>query len=100
MIAGARVSDATANEAADVMQAAYFRGYLANERAGVAAHIAKQRADLAARPEANQSPSTRRMLSQVRSMEAELRYLDGLIAKLDTRFPASWSARMQHPRRA
>ena len=31
--------------------------------------------------------------SQVRSLEAELRYLDGLIAKLDRRLAALWAAR-------
>jgi hypothetical protein len=75
------------------MQAAYFRGCLADERELVAAHAAKQRAEMASRLQAHRLSSMRRMQAQVRSLEAELRYLDGLIAKLDRRFAALWSAR-------
>jgi hypothetical protein len=75
------------------MQAAYFRGCLADEREEVAAHAAKQRAEMASRLQTDRLSSMRRMQAQVRSLEAELRYLDGLIAKLDRRFAALWSAR-------
>jgi hypothetical protein len=75
------------------MQAAYFRGCLADEREEVAAHAAKQRAEMASRLRADHLSSMRRMRAQVRSLEAELRYLDGLIAKLDRRFATLWATR-------
>ena len=85
--------EAEHQQLADAMQAAYFRGCLADEREEVAAHAAKQRAEMASRLQTDRLSSMRRMQAQVRSLEAELRYLDGLIAKLDRRFAALWSAR-------
>ena len=82
----ARRRDEAATWVADAMQAAYFRARFADEREEVAAHAAKQRAEMASRLRADRLSSMRRMQAQVRSMEAELRYLDGLIAKLDRRF--------------
>jgi hypothetical protein len=93
MTAAARRRDEAATRVADAMQAAYFRGRLADEREEVSAHAAKQRAEMASRLQADRLSSMRRMQAQVRSLEAELRYLDGLIAKLDRRFAALWSAR-------
>ncbi len=93
MTTAARRRDEAATRVADAMQAAYFRGCLADEREEVAAHAAKQRAEMASRLQANHLSSTRRMRAQVRLLEAELRYLDGLIAKLDRRFAALWAMR-------
>lgn len=94
MTAAARRRDEAATRVADAMQAAYFRGCLADEREEVAAHAAKQRAEMASRLQADHLSSMKRMRAQVRSLEAELRYLDGLIAKLDRRFAALWATRV------
>jgi hypothetical protein len=83
----------TAAAAADAMQAAYFRGYLADEREHVTRHVSKQREELARRLEAGHLLGVQLLRSQVGSLEAELRYLDGLIARLDRRFAAWWAAR-------
>jgi hypothetical protein len=90
-MAAARFRDDAA--AADAMQAVYFRGCLADERERIAAHAEKQRSAMVTRLQADRSSSRRRMQSRVRSLEAQLRYLDGLIAKLDRRFAALWAAR-------
>jgi hypothetical protein len=89
----ARLSDKAAAYAADAMQAAHFRSCLVDERGQIAAHLAKQRAEMVSRLQADRLSSMRRMQAQVRSLEAELRYLDGLIGKLDRRFAALWAAR-------
>jgi hypothetical protein len=47
MTVAARRRDEAATRVADAMQAAYFRGRLADEREEVAAHAVKQRAEMA-----------------------------------------------------
>jgi hypothetical protein len=65
------------------MQAAHFRGCLADECEMVAARAPKQPAEMASRLHADRVSSMRRMQVEVQSLEAQLRYLDGLIAKVD-----------------
>ncbi|TPG35753.1 hypothetical protein [Mycolicibacterium hodleri] len=89
----AGVDDDDSSMAADAMQAAYFRGTLADERELIAAHAQKHRDEVARRIAAGMMSGIPHLRSQVRSHEAELRYLDGLIAKLDRRFAALWAAR-------
>lgn len=69
--------------AADFQQAAYFRAELVIERGLILSEIGKRRA-LIDRP----SDASRRQRASVKSAEAELRYLDNLIAVLDRRFQA------------
>ena len=68
---------------ADAQQAAYFRAELDAERSLLLTQIGKRRA-LIDRP----SDASRRQRASVNSVEAEIRYLDSLIARLDRRFSA------------
>jgi hypothetical protein len=80
-------ADAAA-EAADAPQAAYFRRSLCAERAQLLAEICKRRDDIAKRTDPGSTSATHRLGSYVRRAEAQVRYLDRLIAGLDYRFGA------------
>ncbi|MBJ7340972.1 hypothetical protein [Mycolicibacterium sp.] len=82
----ARVQDVGPAVAADVMQAAYFRATLSDERDHINARLSKHRGLLAQRSGGGSMSGLAHLTSQVRALEAELRYLDGLIASLDRRF--------------
>lgn len=90
----AHVDDAGFVMAADALQAAYFRGTLADDREQIAGRAAKHRDELARRLELGATSGTAHLRSQVRSLQAELHYLDRLIAKLDHRFAALWTTRI------
>jgi hypothetical protein len=92
MIAAGLDEDGVA-AAADAMQAAYFRGCLADEREQVTRRVSKHHEEMARRLEAGRGSSVQHLRSQVRSLEAELRYLDSLIGRLDRRFAAWWASR-------
>ena len=77
---------------ADAMQAAYFREALAEERGRIAERFARHGMELARRSEVGMMSGTAHLQSQVRSLEAELRYLEDLIAKIDRRFTPSLAA--------
>ncbi len=79
------IIDETAGAAgADAMQAAHFRESLVAERAQLLDSIVKRRAIIDRRTNANH------MRSQVRSAEAEVRYINRLIERLDRRFASHW----------
>lgn len=71
---------------ADAMQAAYFRGFLQDERRHLLAEIAKREAEVMKRVEAGQLSALGRLRTQTRAVEAELRYVDRLIQRLAGRF--------------
>lgn len=73
---------------ADAQQAAYFRAELQVEREQLVADMGKRRA-LIDRP----SESSRHHRVTLHSAEAEIRYLDSLIARLDSRFDDQGPAR-------
>jgi hypothetical protein len=75
-----------ADAAADAIQAAYFRECLDDERRQRVGQIRKRQAEVTKRTEAGQLSSVGRLRSQLRSVEAEVRYLDRLIERLDRRF--------------
>jgi hypothetical protein len=75
------ITDDQARATADAQQAAYFRAELDAERRLLLTQIGKRRA-LIERP----SDASRRQRASVSSVEAEVRYLDSLIARLDSRF--------------
>jgi hypothetical protein len=80
--------------AADVSQAAYFRGTLADDRETVTADLAGARDRLRALTEGKQILGLRGMARarfKVRELEYELRESDRLIGALDRRFAAMWS---------
>jgi hypothetical protein len=74
------------------MQAAYFRGCLADERE-ISRHVSEHHEELARRLEAGRPSGVQLRRSQIGSLEAELRYLDNLIESLDRRFATWWAAR-------
>lgn len=84
-----------ANAAADVVQAAYFRECLDDERQQRVGELRKRRAEVTRRTEAGHLSSIGRLRSQLRSVEAEVRYLDHLIDRLDRRFATYWKGRTE-----
>lgn len=79
---------ATAGRAgrADALQAAYLRRCLHDQRSQLAGEITKRQAEIINRMELGKMSAIGRLRSQIRNVEAELRYLDGLIAGLERRF--------------
>lgn len=80
----ALADDAAAAKVADVQQAAYFRTSLNDERLRLIAEIDKRRDYIAKRDRT--TAVTARLRADLRSVEAELFYVDGLIARLNRRF--------------
>jgi hypothetical protein len=80
------LDDAASVEDADAMQAAHFRISLVAERDQLADSIAKRRAIIDRRSNANH------MRSQVRLAEAEVRHLNRLIERIDRRFSSQWKS--------
>ena len=81
--------------AADVSQAAYFRETLADECETASIELAHACEWLGVLTEGNQVVGFRGMArarSRVRELELHVRELDRLIAALDRRFAARWSA--------
>ncbi|BDX34342.1 hypothetical protein TUM20985_48890 [Mycobacterium antarcticum] len=70
----------------DALQADHFRKTLFEERERIVDHVAKHRDQLGRRLEMGTISGVAHLRSQVQSLEAELRYVDGLLAKLDGRF--------------
>jgi hypothetical protein len=68
------------------MQAVYFRSSLSEERQSLLLDIARRNAEITRRIHGGHVSGVGRLRSQIRSVEAELRYLDGLIDRLDRRF--------------
>ena len=80
------IDDKAAAEAADALQPAYFRRSLCAERAQLLVEICKRGENIAKRIDRGSASVTHRLGSYVRSAEAQMRYLDRLIARLDHRF--------------
>ena len=72
-------------EASDSLQAAYFRGALADQRALLAAEIAKQTRNLGCLSSRTDSLAISRLRRQIRANEAAHRDLDRMIAAIDRR---------------
>jgi hypothetical protein len=85
------VSDAAAG-VADSLQAEYFRGLLADERAVVAEMLMQSRARLARRLAAGELRGISRSRQEIRLKEADLRHLDRMVDALDGRFAGRWTA--------
>ena len=78
-------------EASDSLQAAYFRGALADQRALLAAEIAKQTRKLGCLSTRTDSLAISRLRRHIRANEAAHRDLDRMIAAIDRRFSRYWS---------
>ena len=77
-------------QASDSLQAAYFRGALADQRALVAAEIAKKTRRLGGLSTQTDSLAISRLRRQIRLDEFEHRDLDRMIAAIDRRFSTDW----------
>jgi hypothetical protein len=76
--------------ASDSLQASYFRGALADQRALLAAEIAKKTGRLGCLSTKTDLLAIRQLRRQIRFDEAEHRELDRMIAAIDRRFSAYW----------
>ncbi len=72
--------------AAELSQAAYFRGVLADRRAVLGAEIAKRTRGLSALSSRSDALAINRLRREIRVNEAEYRDLDRMIEALDRRF--------------
>ena len=84
--------DHTENTASDSLQAAYFRGALADQRALVTAEIVRQTRILNGLSTRSDALAISLLRRDIRTNEAECRDLDRMIAALDRRFAALWSS--------
>lgn len=85
------VPTAGVTQGSDSLQAAYFRGALADRRDVLAAHVGRQNEKLRTMAVAGTSALTiTRVRRQVRENEAEIRDLDRMIGAIDRRFSALW----------
>ena len=80
---------------ADAMQAAYFRGILADELADLSAYLAKQRGHLAARSTTGDQFALSRLRREIKATEAQVRYVGRLIDAVERRFAAHWESTRQ-----
>lgn len=77
----------------DSLQAAYFRGVLADRRALIAAEIVTQTQRLSFLTAKTDALAITRLRRQIRQYEAEHRGLDRMIEALDRRFARHWADR-------
>ena len=84
-------TDDDSAEVSDSLQAAYFRGALADQRALVAAEIATQTRKLGFLSTKTDSLAISRLRRQIRTSEAQHRDLDRMIEAIDRRFSRSWA---------
>jgi hypothetical protein len=79
--------------ASDSLQAAYFRGVLADRRSLLAAEIGRQSRRLSFLTAKTDSLAITRLRREIRRNEAEHRSLDRMIEALDRRFAKHWTDR-------
>ncbi len=84
-------TDNDGTDVSDSLQAAYFRGALADQRGMLAAEIASQTQKLSFLSTKTDSLAISRLRRQLRASEAQHRDLDRMIEALDRRFSRSWS---------
>lgn len=80
--------DSAEKEASDSLQAAYFRGALADQRALVAAEIMRQTRTLNGLSTKTDALAISQLRRDIRANEVQCRDLDRMIAALDRRFAA------------
>jgi hypothetical protein len=79
--------------ASDSLQAAYFRGVLADQRALLAAEIVRQNRKLSFLSAKADSLTISRLRREIRSNETDHRQLDRMIEAIDRRFSPDWASR-------
>jgi len=85
-------ADAEALAASDALQATYFRGTLADQRATITAVIARQNDELATMSTKMSSLAISRLRHQIRENAAECRHLGHMIEAIDRRFSSQWAS--------
>ena len=83
--------DYAEKQASDSLQAAYFRGALADQRVLVAAEIVRQTRNLNGLSTRSDALAISQLRRDIRANELECRELDRMIAALDRRFAALWA---------
>jgi hypothetical protein len=84
-------TDDALTPASDSLQAAYFRGVLADQRALIAAEIARLTRRLSFLSAKTDAMAITRLRREVRHNEAEHRNLDRMIEALERRFARHWA---------
>jgi len=84
--------DYTENRVSDSLQAAYFRGALADQRVLITAEIVRQTRILNGLSTRSDALAISLLRRDIRANEAECRDLDRMIAALDRRFAALWAS--------
>jgi len=83
--------DYAEKQASDSLQAAYFRGALADQRTLIAAEIMRQTRKLNGMSTRTDALAISQLRRDIRANDAELRDLDRMIAALDRRFAEIWA---------
>ena len=83
-----------AAQASDSLQAAYFRGALADLRATISAVIARQNGRLATMSTKINPLAVSRLRREIRENEEECQQLDHMIQAIDRRFSSQWASRL------
>lgn len=84
-------TDDTPTRASDSLQAAYFRGALADNRALIAAEVARHTRALSSLASGTDALTVSRLRREIRTSDAECRELDRMIAAIDRRFASLWA---------
>jgi hypothetical protein len=87
-------TDDAAAQASDSLQAAYFRGALADQRATISAVIARQNGKLATMSTKINPLAVSRLRREIRENEDECQQLDHMIEAIDRRFSSQWASRL------
>ena len=83
--------DRVPTRTSDSLQAAYFRGALADRRALVVAELARQTRDLNVLTTRTDAVTISRVRREMRASELECRDLDRMIDAIDRRFAPTWA---------
>jgi hypothetical protein len=91
MVTPALPTDDFPTRGSDSLQAAYFRGALADHRALIGAEIGRNAHTLNALTTRSDAVAISRLRRDIRAAEAECRELDRMIRALDRRFATAWA---------
>jgi hypothetical protein len=83
-----------AAQASDSLQAAYFRGALADLRATISVVIARQNGELATMSTKTNPLAVSRLRREIRENEEECQQIDHMIQAIDRRFSSQWASRL------
>jgi hypothetical protein len=84
-------TDDTPTRESDSLQAAYFRGALADRRAFIAAEVERHTETLNSLTTRPDAMTISRLRREIRAVEAEYHELDRMIEAIDRRFASRWA---------